>query len=208
MTEIEMKQTFWGLVRATFARGLVVLVPLVITVWVLNILFSAIDGTTSWIFRFILQKEIPGLGFITTVVLIFIVGVLSRNLIGRAMFKFFERILFSIPVARNIYSAMKDLIGAFGMGSKSKSFRNVVLVEYPRQGLFTIGFMTNEITVQQNGSKDEMVSVYLPNPPNPTSGFLILVPRQSMRVLDMSVEDGLKLVLSGGIVSSGSISVK
>ena len=201
-------RTPWQRLRTTFARGLVVLVPVVITFWVLNMLFNAVDGIISPIFDQILNRHIPGLGFIAMIVLILIVGVLSRNLIGRALFKFFERILFSIPLARTIYTSMKDLINAFQLGGKGKSFRQVVLIEYPRPGLFTIGFVTNVISLENNGVKTQTVSVYIPNPPNPTSGVLVLVPRESVKVLNMSVEDGLKIVLSGGIVTSGTLSIK
>lgn len=195
--------TFWGPLRSAFGRGVAVIVPIVITIWVLNGLFNAVDGIISPVFDRVLGQHIPGLGFITMVTLILIVGFLSRNLIGRAMGKVFERIIFSIPLARTIYGTMKDLMQ---IGGKGKSFRQVVLIEYPRQGLWTIGFVTNEITI--GGINEETISVYIPNPPNPTSGMLILVPRASAKVLDMSVEDGLKLVLSGGIVTSGSIAVK
>ncbi len=201
------RQSFWEVVRTGFGRGLVVLVPIVITIWVLNMLFNAIDGIISPIFDRILDRHIPGLGFISMIFLILIVGGLSANLVGRAFFKLFERLLFSIPIARTIYTSMKDLINAFQLGGKGKSFRQVVLVEYPRQGLFTVGFVTNELSVHMTASEEEMVSVYIPNPPNPTSGVMILVPRKSVQVIEMSVEEGLKLVLSGGIVSSGSIKV-
>ena len=208
MNIIEDEQTFWPSVRLTFGRGLVVLVPAVITLIVLRTLFEMVDGIISPIFDHLLGQHIPGLGFISMIVLIFVVGALSRNRIGRGVFKFLETILFTIPFARNIYSAMKDLFGAFGFGGKGKSFRQVVLIEYPRPGLWTIGFVTNEIDVKSKTSSEEMTSVYIPNPPNPTSGMLILVPRSQVQVLAMSVEDGLKLVLSGGIVTSGTITVK
>ena len=202
------KRTFWGVIRMAFGRGIVILVPVVITIWVLHILFNAIDGIISPILDQIIGRHIPGIGFISMVIIILIVGILSRNLIGRTIFKFFERILASIPIARIIYSAMKDLIRAFQIGGKGKSFRQVVLIEYPRQGLFTIGFVTHEITVHGKENVDEMLSVYIPNPPNPTSGIMILVPRLKVQVLNMSIEDGLKLALSGGIVTSGSIHIK
>ena len=191
-----------------FGRGVVVLVPVVISGWVLYALFTKVDGIISPIFDELLQRHIPGLGFVTMIALILVVGFLSRNLIGRAMGQFFERIIFSIPVARTIYSAMKDLLGAFQIGGKGKSFRQVVMIEYPRQGVWTIGFVTNELKFQADASSSELVSLYIPNPPNPTSGVLVLVPKQSMKVLNMSVEDGLKLVLSGGIVTQGSITIK
>ena len=113
METVDEKQTFWQFMRATFGRGLVVLVPVVITIWVLNILFSSVDGIISPLFDRLLNRHIPGLGFITMVVLIFVVGALSRNLIAIWLFKVFERILSSLPIARTIYTAMKDLIGAF-----------------------------------------------------------------------------------------------
>jgi len=201
----EERQTFWSSFRVTFGRGLVVLVPAVITLMVLRTLFEFVDGITSPIFDRILEQHIPGIGFVSMILLILIVGLLSRNLIGRAIFKFLEKIMFTIPFARNIYSAMKDLFSAFGFGGKGKSFRQVVLIEYPRPGLFTVGFVTNEITIAADASSNVMTSVYIPNPPNPTSGMLVLVPASQVTILNMSVEDGLKLVLSGGIVTSGSI---
>ncbi len=206
---IEERQTFWSLFRLTFGRGLVVLVPAVITLMVLRTLFDFIDGIISPLFVILLGRHIPGLGFVSMLLLILIVGLLSRNLIGRAVFKFLEKILFTIPFARSIYGAMKDLFGAFGFGGKGKSFRQVVLVEYPRAGLYTVGFVTSEISVAEaEAAPREMTSVYIPNPPNPTSGVLVLVPTAQLKVLTMSVEDGLKLVLSGGIVTSGTVTVK
>ncbi|MFI5251491.1 MAG: DUF502 domain-containing protein [Bacteroidota bacterium] len=194
--------------RTKFSRGVVVIVPLVITIWVLNMLFSAVDGIISPLFDQLLGKHIPGLGFISMIIIIFGVGIISRNLIGRAVLKFFERIIFSIPLARSIYSAMKDVFGAFQIGGKGRSFRQVILIEYPRAGLYTIGFVTNEISIQLEGKTDEVVSAYVPNPPNPTSGLMVLIPRRDVRVLDMTVENGLKMVLSGGIVTSPLIKTK
>ncbi len=193
----------WEVVRSAFGRGLVVIVPIVITVWVLNILFNTVDGIISPIFDSLLARHIPGLGFVTMIVLILLVGFSSRNLIGRAMGKVVERVIFSVPLARTIYGTMKDLMQ---IGGKGKSFRQVVLIEYPRHGIWTIGFVTNEIRIDT--PETEMVSVYIPNPPNPTSGMLVLVPRTNAQVLDMTVEEGLKLVLSGGIVTSGTLVVR
>ena len=202
------KQTIWQVLRGTFGRGVVVIIPVVITVWVLNLFFGAIDGTLSPVYDQILGKHIRGLGFITMIVLILIFGGLSRNLIGRTLGKFFERIIVSIPLARTIYSTMRELVKTFQAGSKGKSFRQVVLLEYPRAGMFTIGFVTNEINIQGEFGPNDTVSVYILNPPNPTSGVLVLVPRDQAKVLNISVEDGLKFVLSGGIVSTGTLSIK
>jgi uncharacterized membrane protein len=208
MSEGTEQRTFWQVSRAAFGRGFFVLVPVVITVWFFNLLFNTIDGIISPVFDQVLSRHIPGLGFITMIVLIFVVGVLSRNLIGAAVFKYFEKIISSIPLARTIYGSTKDLLNAFQPGKRGRSFREVVLVEYPRIGLFTIGFVTNQLSIQSGASTNELISIYVLNPPNPTSGMLILAPRQSVQVLDMSVEEGLKLVLSGGIVTPGSIRCK
>jgi len=205
---IDEKPTLWEIFRNTFGRGLVVIVPVVITYWVLQIFFNAVDGIASPFFDKIFTRHIPGIGFITMIVLILLVGSLSRNLIARTAFRLFEKFVSTLPLARTIYTAMKDIISALQPGKKGRSFRQVVLIEYPRPGLKTIGFVTNELKITERGTSVEMVSVYLPNPPNPTSGFRILVPRDEIKILDMTVEEGLKLVLSGGIVTSGAIVCK
>jgi uncharacterized membrane protein len=194
--------------RVVFGRGLMFIVPIVITIWVLNMLFNAIDGIISPLFDQILGRHIPGLGFVSMIVLILVIGVLSRNLMGKALVRYFERFMSTLPLARTIYSSTKDLINAFRPGGAGRSFRQVVLIEYPRQGCLTVGFVTNDILVVGAPPSGAMISVYIPNPPNPTSGVLVLVPREEIRVLDMSVEQGLKFVLSGGIVTSGQLTVR
>src|SRR5258707_13192706 len=168
----EHKQVVWKSRRSTLGRELAVIVPIVITVSMLKLLFDTVDGIISPLFHLI-GLDIRGLGFATMIALILVVGVLSRNLVGMTLGRMFERLILSIPIAKNIYGTMKDLMQ---IGGKGKSFRQVVLVEYPRQGIWTIGFATNEITVQHAAATDEMVSIYIPNPPNPTSGMLVLIP--------------------------------
>jgi len=202
------KQTFLGLIRTTFGRGLVLIIPIVITAWVLHLLFTTVDGIISPIFDRVLGRNIPGLGFISMIALILLVGVVSRNLIGRGLMKFVEGVIGKLPLARVIYGVVKDLMTSFSPSSRGRSFRDVVLVEYPRKGLATIGFVTNNFTIEGGSPERDMVSVYIPNPPNPTSGILILVPNESLQVLDITVEQGLKLVLSGGIVTTGTLNVK
>ncbi|MBP1678707.1 MAG: hypothetical protein H6Q29_618 [Bacteroidetes bacterium] len=195
------RTSFAGHVRAAFLRGVVVIIPLVLTYWVFSGLLNAIDGVFSPALEQWLGREVPGLGFLTMVVLILLVGLLTRNLIGRLLFAGFENVLNSIPFVRSVYSAVRDLISAFVSGDKTKTFREVVMVEYPRPGLYCIGFVTNRIPYRgKAGEASDFVSVYFPNPPNPTSGFLIFVPRDRAVPLAITVEEGLKLVLSGGIV--------
>jgi uncharacterized membrane protein len=186
----------------------VIIVPVVITIWVLNIVFLAVDGIASPLFEVLLGQHIPGIGFVSMLVLILILGAISRNLIGRSIMGFLETVITRLPLARTIYSAVRDMMKSFSKAGEGKSFRDVVIIEYPRKGVATIGFATNNFTMSDSELPADMVSVYLPNPPNPTSGFLVLVPRESVKVLDMSIEEGLKLVLSGGIVTTGNLTIR
>jgi uncharacterized membrane protein len=197
--------TFWGILRGAFLRGLGLVIPVMVTVWVFHVLFQTVDGFISPIYDQILGQHIPGLGFVTVIILLLIIGSLARNWVGSFVFSLFDRLILSVPFARTIYSATKDLIQAFNSGGKT--FRRVLLVEYPRPGLYTIAFQTNEIEITRKKKGERMVSVYIPNPPNPTSGIFILVPEKDAHPLAISVEDGLKLVLSGGIVSPQHLSV-
>ena len=199
----KIRQTIWSALQSTFVRGLVVLMPVVLTIWFLQTLLNAVDGILSPVWVKWLGQDIPGLGFLSMMVLILLVGLVTRNLIGRIFFSWFEKLLSSIPVVRAIYGAIRDVINALSLGSSEKSFRHVVLFQYPRVGLYTLGFVTNELSYQASPEAPlmEFVSVYVPNPPNPTSGVLILVPRAEATPLNLTIEQGLKLVLSGAIVS-------
>lgn len=199
-----MRKTFWGHIRTTFLRGIGVIIPLGLTYWFFRALLNAVDGIFSPVLSQWIGYQIPGLGFATMVVLILLVGLLTRNLVGRLLFAWFENLLQSIPLVRSVYGAIKDLVTAFNVGGKSKTFRLVVMVEYPRKGLYCVGFVTNESSFAGPPAV-EMYHVYIPNPPNPTSGFLALIPKTEAIPLALSVEEGLKLVLSGGIVTPGVI---
>ncbi len=196
----EIHKTFFGHIRTTFLRGIAVIVPLGLTYWFFQALLNAVDGIFSPLLTSWIGQQIPGLGFLTMVVLILAVGLLTRNLVGRLLFAWFENFLRSIPFVRSVYSGIKDLVNAFNIGGNSKTFRLVVMLEYPRKGIFCIGFVTNESTFA-GPPATELYHVYIPNPPNPTSGVLALIPKAEAIPLALSVEEGLKLVLSGGIVT-------
>lgn len=202
MSEAEVKKGFLGEVRTTFLRGAVVIIPLGLTYWFFSSLLNAVDGIFSPILEKWTAQSVPGLGFVAMILLILLVGLLTRNLVGRLLFNSFENLLKRIPFVRAVYSAIKDLVGAFSIGGKGKTFREVVLIQYPRLGLYTLGFVANEMTFQGSNSETiDFLNVYIPNPPNPTSGVLILVPKDQAVKLSLSIEQGLKLVLSGGIVT-------
>lgn len=200
MTEPFRKSVF-GHIRTTFLRGIGVLIPLWITWWFFEAFLNAVDGILRPQLEAWIGHRVPGLGVLSVVVLILLVGLLTRNILGRLFLAWFENLLRSIPFVRSVYSAVKDLVSAFAMGGQSKTFRQVIMTEYPRKGLFCIGFVTNEMRFRSDdGAITEFFNIYIPNPPNPTSGMLVLVPRAEAIALDLSIEEGLKLVLSGGIV--------
>ncbi len=205
----EPRRTVIASLRATFFRGIGVIIPLGLTYWVFRALLNGVDGILSPVLEGWIGRSVPGLGFISILVIIMLVGLLTRNLAGKLLFAWFEDVLLKIPLVRSVYSAIKDLVGAFAMGGKSKTFRQVILFEYPRHGLYCVGFVTNEMSyVSPEGDVKKFFNVYIPNPPNPTSGFLSLVPKEEAIQLDLSVEEGLKLVLSGGIIVPGDLTSK
>ncbi len=211
MSELEQssKKTLWAEIRTTFVRGFVLIIPLALTIWFFRALLNAIDGILSPVLETWIGRPIPGLGFMSMVVIILLVGLLSRNLVGRVLFSWFENLLRSIPFVRSVYSAIRDLVNALAMGSKGRTFREVVLVQYPRQGIYSVGFVTNEMqfTARQDQQVD-LINVYIVNPANPTSGMLIFVPKEDVIHVNISVEQGLKLALSGGIVTPDRLAAR
>lgn len=204
----QQKKSFWGILKVSFVQGLVVVIPVMLTFWILRLFYAAIDGTVTPALERVLENRIPGLGFVVAVLIILVVGLVSRVFIGRQVLTWLEKIITSIPLIRTIYSGSKDLMSAFSLGSKGKTFQKVLVLEYPRKGLYTVGFMTNEVeVVTSEGSSEFMYSVYVPNPPNPTSGVLLLVPKGEAVEANLSIEEALKLVLSGGIVSPAQFRV-
>ena len=148
-----------------------------------------------------LHIHIPGLGLILVVFLVFAVGLLTRNFVGRKMVHLGEKIVDRIPLARIIYVGVKQLLEALFF-QKTKAFEKAALIEYPRRGIYAICFITGESKGEvQCKTNKNMINVFVPTTPNPTSGFYILIPENELIILNMSVEDAFKLIVSGGIVS-------
>lgn len=192
--------------RRYLVAGLLVWVPLVITVMVVRLLVDLMDRSllllpTASRPEALLGFNIPGLGLILTVVVVLATGMIVTNLLGRKLVDIWEGLLARIPLVRSIYSAVKQVTETvFSTGGES--FRKVLLIEYPRKGIWSICFQTGVATgeVQEKTSK-EVITVFVPTTPNPTSGFIIMVPRDEVIELEMNVEDALKLVMSLGVVS-------
>jgi len=189
--------------RTYFFAGLLVLIPLVVTIGILSWLFNLLDGFLGpYIYEW-LGRPMPGLGLIATLGLIFLIGVVTTNIVGRRLMGAVDDALHRIPLVRGIYSMTKQMSDSI-FQSRQVAFQQVVLVEYPRRGLYQIGFVTGMIEgpLQQelaSRAGERMINVFIPASPNPMSGYLVILPEQDIQFLGMSVQDGLKLVISGGM---------
>ncbi|MGB8658354.1 MAG: DUF502 domain-containing protein [Candidatus Zixiibacteriota bacterium] len=194
-------------VRRYFLSGILVIVPLIITAMVLRFLFEGVDGLLSPIIAKLIKHHIPGLGLVATIVLIFIAGVLTANVVGSRLFKVWEIFFIKTPLVRTIYGSSKKLLEAVTTTDKH-SFKQVVLVEFPRQGVFSLGFLTNEVAVKLKDKKDESMVVFIPSTPTPFTGWTLVFRREDVIPLSMSVEDGVKFFVSGGIAAPETFTQK
>jgi uncharacterized membrane protein len=192
--------------RKYFITGLLVLVPLAITLWVLNLIIGTMDQSLlllpeSWRPEALVGFRIPGLGTILTLLIIFLTGLAARNFVGNQVVLIWESILTRIPVVNSIYSSVKQVSDTL-FSSSGNAFRKAVLVQYPRAGCWTIAFLTGTPGGDvRNHLQGDYVSLYVPTTPNPTSGFFLMVPRAEVVELDMTVDAALKYIVSMGVVA-------
>ncbi|WP_073954404.1 DUF502 domain-containing protein [Thalassospira sp. TSL5-1] len=201
-----------GRLRTYFLTGVLVSAPLAITFGLAWWFIEFVDGSVMPLIPSKYNPEIylpdayqsygiPGFGLLVVVIAITLVGWLTTNFAGRALIKVYERILGRIPAVRSIYGAIKQILETV-LANQSNAFRQAVLLEYPRRGMWAIGFITGETKGEvQHLTEDTVINVFLPTTPNPTSGFLLFVPKRDVIVLDMTVEEAIKMVMSGGIVT-------
>lgn len=194
------------ILRRQFLAGVLVVVPLILTYVVLRFLFEALDGILSPLLLKLLGIHIPGLGILATLLLIFLVGIFTTNVIGSTLVKYWDKLLARTPIIRVFYLAAKQLIEAFAVPN-IKAFKEVVMIEYPRKGIFVIGFATTKtkLITADKGEK-RLIGVYIPSTPTPMTGAIVFLPEEEVVSLDMPVEDGIKLIVSGGIVAPHEIS--
>jgi uncharacterized membrane protein len=192
--------------RSYFVTGLLIWVPLVITLWVLNLIVSTMDQSLQLLPaemqpELIFGRRVPGVGVVLTVVVIFLTGLLTRNILGQGLLRVWEALLARIPIVRSIYSSVKQVSDTV-LSPSGQAFRKALLVQYPRSGVWTIGFQTGTPADEVRAAVSvEMVSVYVPTTPNPTSGFFLMFPRHETIELDMSVDEALKYIVSMGVVT-------
>jgi len=194
------------LFRRYFITGLLIWVPLVITLWVLNLLVSTMDQSLlllppEWRTEAWLGVHIPGLGVVLTLLIVFATGVLAANIIGQRLVTFWEGVLARIPVVNSIYTGVKQVSDTlFAPGGQA--FRKALLVQWPSPGMWTIAFLTGTPGGDvANHLKGDYVSIYVPTTPNPTGGYFVMVPREAAIELDMTVDEALKYIISMGVAA-------
>jgi len=197
-------------IRNIFITGLLITLPIAFTIFIFNFLFKTLDNWLSptitklliWAGAPIVEEfRIPGLGVIVTLIIIFLFGIVTRSFIGAKLVQLGEMIVDRIPVVRSIYTGAKQIVTTIAHAD-TKAFRKVVLLEFPRKGLYSMGFITSDNRGEvQALTQENVVNVFVPTTPNPTSGFLIFAPKEEVIELSMTVEEGIKFIISCGIVT-------
>lgn len=184
-----------------FLAGILTILPVFITFYLIHFLFTTLDGLVGGFLEAILNRRLPGVGVISSLLLILLVGLLTTNLLGKKIISWSEAIITKIPLIKKIYASIKQIIDAFSNQGK-EAFKTVVLLEYPRQDIYVLGFVTGKARGEiQQKTTENLINVFIPTTPNPTSGMLVFLPEESLIPLDLSVEDGLKMLISGGIAA-------
>jgi len=194
-------QSFFVKCKGYFFSGLLIVAPLGLTLWMLWVLISGIDHIFESLLPASPLFSIPGLGIIMGIVVLIAIGALAKGVFGAFLLRKGDSIVRTLPIVRSIYGGIKQVCEAF-FGGKSVSFQEVGLLEYPRPGSWTMCFITGSAPLEmRQKTQQDLVNVFVPTTPNPTSGFLLMVPRHEIKILAMKVDEGLKMVLSVGIVS-------
>jgi uncharacterized membrane protein len=205
-------------IRRTFLAGLFIALPLIVTYWVVSFVVTQIHdsinplirnavrlfGLGGWMANAWIEYAAPIISVALAIILIYLLGVVGGNVIGRQILRSLEHLLMRVPVVRSIYSATRQFIDTFS-GTTSRAFSRVVLVEYPRKGMWTIGFVTGELVPPTlPPGYNSCVAVFLPTTPNPTSGWLAVVPHEDVIPIDITIDDAFKLIISGGVLKPGN----
>ena len=190
----------------TFIRGLIVLLPLLVTIWLLFFFYNFLDGILGNIISVFIGHHIPGLGFVLIIALILFVGFISPMILGKRMIKFGDDIMIKVPVVKSIYSSVKQINDVLFMEKETQGFNRACIVEYPRKGLWSVGFVTSEAASEiiKKARSSKMINVFIANTPTPATGFLVVVPMKDVKLLDMKIDDAFKYVISGGVLKPKS----
>jgi uncharacterized membrane protein len=191
----------WNKINGYFFRGLITLLPLLITIWLLYFIFSFLDGILGNIITLTTGTSYPGLGFALTIIIIFLVGFFATFFIGAKLFTLGEEILYRLPLVKSIYSAIKQINDVLFIQKSADEYRRACILEYPRKGIWSVGFVTSDAAPEiEAKAKEKMINVFVANTPTPATGFLLVVPARDVVLLDMKIEEAFKYVISGGVL--------
>ncbi|NLL17494.1 MAG: DUF502 domain-containing protein [Clostridia bacterium] len=190
-----------GKIKTYFITGIFAILPLAATIFTLNWLFNVADNFAGDFVALFTGNRIKGLGFLTTIILVFLVGLITTNVLGRKLLAYGDNLISRMPVAGVIYRTVKQILEAFSR-EEQNAFQRVVMLEYPRKGIYALAFVTGTSKGEvQEKTSETVINIFLPTTPNPTSGFLLMVPEEDLIYLDMPVEDGIKMIISGGVIT-------
>jgi uncharacterized membrane protein len=201
------KETMGGWIktlRRQFLTGLLVIVPLGATILILYWIFTSIDNILQPLIRLIVGHNVTGVGFGVTILLIYLAGVIARNVVGRRIMRYGDSLLNRVPIFRLLYRGIRQILTSFSISDKT-GFMQVVLVEFPRKGMRAIGFVTNEVTDEAG---EKLLNVLIPNAPNPTTGFLEIVKEEDVIRTNISIDDAVKMVISAGRMMPGEVQTR
>ena len=187
--------------RGHFLAGLLVVVPLSATAWILVWIFNTIDNILQPVIQPMLGRSIPGVGFGITILLIYLIGAIASNVVGKSLIRWGEFLLAKVPLVRPVYNGIKQILESFSTPGKT-GFMEAVLIEFPRKDIWTIGFITNEIPTQ---SGEAQLNIFIPTAPNPMSGFLQIVKEPEVIRTNIPVDKALRMIISAGKVSPTEI---
>jgi len=196
----DKRPTVLGVLRARFVTGVLVALPLVVTIFFARFLFNLLDRWSYPLSKYIFGHPVYGIGAGLAILLIFLLGVLAHNVLGRRLLLLGDKLLGKVPVLRAVYTGTREVTRAFS-GDRTKNFRRVVLVPFPIEGAYVMGFQTGEFEIAAPEGARHMVSVFFPTTPNPTTGFYLLYPIEKVIFSTISVEEAVRVVISAGLVA-------
>jgi len=199
-TKTSFRRKVLEVLRGRFTGGVLVTVPVVVTLYVLYFLFTKVDGLLSPLLQKILGYSVPGMGILATLTLVMLAGVITHSVFGSRLHEVGEILFIRTPMVRAIYSAIKQLVEAFTLPQK-KIFDQVVLIEYPRKGILTLAFVSSHLTVDAKQYQGEYLTAFVPSTPTPVTGWMVMVPRDEVIPVDLTIEEAVKILMSGGIAT-------
>ena len=193
-------------IGAYFLRGLITLLPLLVTIWLLWLMFDLLDGILGRIISLALGRQFPGLGLLLMVVIIFLTGYFATYIFTAKIFKFGEQILYRVPIVKSIYASVKQVNDVLFVQKSADEYRRACILEWPRKGVWSVGFITSDAAAEiEAKAKEMMINVFIANTPTPATGFLVIVPAREVILLDMKIEDAFKYLVSAGVIKPGTL---